>query len=102
MGVGCGLPAWIGEADQREGGSSARRRRRCKQGVKVSTRKGRREEGKCGFWKGGGGGEVDIYAEAKNLESLQPKNWHAKCHQIRCLIQTRSEDILCCISHSWL
>ena len=24
MGVGCGLPAWIGEAEQREGGSPAR------------------------------------------------------------------------------
>ena len=49
-GVGCGLPAWIGEAEQREGGSPARRQRRCKQGVKVSTWKGRRKEGKCGFW----------------------------------------------------
>ena len=29
----------------------------------------------------GRGGEVDISAEAKNLESLQPKNWRAKCHQ---------------------
>ena len=50
MGVGCGLPAWIGEAEEREGGSPARRRRRCKQGVKVSTWKGRQKEGKCGFW----------------------------------------------------
>ena len=50
MGVGCGLPAWIGEAEQPEGGSPARRRRRCKQGVKVSTWKGSRKEGKCGFW----------------------------------------------------
>ena len=33
------------------------------------------------------GGEVDISAEAENLESLQPKNWHAKCHQTRSLIQ---------------
>ena len=49
MGVGCGLPAWIGEAEQREGGSPARRRR-CKQGVKVSTWKGRQKGGKCGFW----------------------------------------------------
>ena len=49
MGVGCGLPAWIGEAEQREGGSLARRRR-CKQGVKVSTWKGRWKQGKCGFW----------------------------------------------------
>ena len=49
MGVGCGLPAWIDEAEQREGGSPVRRRR-CKQGVKVSTWKGRRKEGKCGFW----------------------------------------------------
>ena len=48
-GVGCGLPAWIDEAEQREGGSPTRRRR-CKQGVKVSTWKGRRKEGKCGFW----------------------------------------------------
>jgi len=50
MGVGCGLPTWIGEAEQREGGSPARRRRRCKQGVKVPTWKGRRKQGKCGFW----------------------------------------------------
>ena len=34
MGVGCGLPAWIDEAEQREGGSPARRRH-CKEGVKV-------------------------------------------------------------------
>ena len=33
-GVGCGLPVLVGEAEQREGGSPARRRR-CKQGVKV-------------------------------------------------------------------
>ena len=50
----------------------------------------------------GRGGEVDISAEAENLESLQPKNWRAKCHQTRSLIQTWSEDILCCISHGWL
>ena len=43
-GVGCGLPAWIGEAEQREGGSPARRWR-CKQGVKVSTWKERRKQG---------------------------------------------------------
>ena len=48
-GVGYGLPAWIGEAEQLEGGSPARRQR-CKQGVKVSTWKGRQKEGKCGFW----------------------------------------------------
>ena len=35
MGVGCGLPAWIGEAEEREGGSPGRRQRRGKQGVKV-------------------------------------------------------------------
>src|SRR3954468_17902893 len=48
-GWGSGLPAWIGKAEQCEGGSPARRRR-CKQGVKVSTWKGRRKQGKCGFW----------------------------------------------------
>ena len=36
----------------------------------------------------GRGGEVDISAEAENLESLQPKNWRAKCHQTRSLIQS--------------
>ena len=56
MGVGCGLPAWIGEAEQREGGSPARRRRRCKQGVKVSTWKGRRKGGNVAFGKGEGRG----------------------------------------------
>ena len=35
----------------------------------------------------GGGGEVDIFAEAKNLELLQQKNWRAKCHETRSLIQ---------------
>ena len=49
-GDGCGLPARIGEVEQCEGGSLARRRRCCKQGVKVSTWKGRPKEGKCGFW----------------------------------------------------
>ena len=83
-GVRCGLPAWIGEAEQREAGSPARRWRRCKQGVKVSTWKGRRKEGNVAFGKGGG--ELDISAEAENLESLQPKNWRAKCHQTRSLI----------------
>ena len=34
------------------------------------------------------GGEVDISAEAENLESLQRKNWRAKCHQTRSLIQS--------------
>ena len=70
MGVGCGLPAWIGEAEQREGGSPARRRC-CKQGVKVSTWKGRRKQ-----WLlvRRGGGEVDIATEAENFESLQRKN----------------------------
>ena len=55
MGVGCELPAWIEEAEQREGGSPTRRRR-CKQGVKVSTWKERRKQGKCGFGKGEGAG----------------------------------------------
>ena len=55
MGVGCRLPAWIGEAEQREGGSPARRRR-CKQGVKVSTWKGRRKRGNVAFGKGEGQG----------------------------------------------
>ena len=41
-GVGCALPAWIGEAEQHEGGSPARRQH-CKQLVKVSTWKGRRK-----------------------------------------------------------
>ena len=49
MGVGCGLPAWIDEAEQREGGLPARRQH-CNQGVKVSTWKGRQKQGKCGFW----------------------------------------------------
>ena len=35
----------------------------------------------------GRGGEVDISAEAENLESLQRKNWRAKCHQTWSLIQ---------------
>ena len=34
-----------------------------------------------------GSGEVDISAEAKNLEALQQTNWRTKCHQTRSLIQ---------------
>ena len=73
MGVGCGLPAWIGEAEQCEGGSPAR-------GVSLQER----SEGFNLEWKAktgemwllvrGGGGEVDISVEAENLESLQQKN----------------------------
>ena len=37
----------------------------------------------------GRGREVDISAEAENLESLKRKNWRAKCHQTRSLIQSR-------------
>ena len=36
---------------------------------------------------GKGGGEVDISVEPENLESLQRKNWRAKCHQTQSLIQ---------------
>ena len=60
------------------------------------------ERGEMWILVRGGDVEVDISAKAENLESLQPKNWRSKCHQTRSLIQTRSEDILCCISHGWL
>ena len=70
MGVGCGLPAWIGEAEQRKGWSPTRRRRRCKQGVKVSTWKGKAETGEMWLLVRGRGGEVDISAEAENFESV--------------------------------
>ena len=56
MGVGCGLPAWIGEVEEREGGSPTRRRRRCKQGVKVSTWKEGGKRGNVAFGKGEGAG----------------------------------------------
>ena len=55
MGVGCGLPAWIDEAEQREGGSPVRRRH-YKQGAKVLTWKGRRKQGNMDFGKGEGEG----------------------------------------------
>ena len=55
MGVGCGLTAWIDDPEQREGGSLARRRR-CKQGEKVSTWKGRWKQGNVAFGKGEGTG----------------------------------------------
>ena len=35
-----------------------------------------------------GGREVDISAEAENLESLQTKNWRAKCHHTQSLFQS--------------
>ena len=86
MGVGCGLPAWIGEAEQHEGGSPTR-------GAALQARsegfnlERKAETGKMWLLVRGRGGEVDISAEAENLESLQPKNWRAKCHQTRSLIQ---------------
>ena len=43
----------------------------------------------------GRGGEVDISAETENFESLQRKNWLAKCQQ------TVLQDILYRISHGW-
>ena len=55
MGVWCGLPAWIDEAELREGGSLARRPR-CKQRVKVSTWKEGRNKGNVAFGKGEGAG----------------------------------------------
>ena len=45
------------------------------------------EIGEMWFLVRGRGGEVDISAKAENLESLQQKNWRAKCHQTRSLIQ---------------
>ena len=45
------------------------------------------ETGEMWILERGRGGEVDISAEAENLESLQPKNWRAKCHQTQSLIQ---------------
>ena len=54
MGVGCGLPAWIDEAEQREGGLPASRR--CKKEVKVSTWRGRGNRGNVDFGKGEGAG----------------------------------------------
>ena len=42
---------------------------------------------------GKGEGEVDISAEAENLESLQRKSWRAKCHQTRSLIQNRVQYV---------
>ena len=73
MGVGSGLPAWIDEAEQHEGGSPARRRRCKKEGrrqgsgaarrrvageeaeLPVSSSEGlnlesKEEQWKCGFW----------------------------------------------------
>ena len=45
MGVGCGLPAWIGEAEQREGGSPTLQAR--SEGFNLEMKV---ETGKCGFW----------------------------------------------------
>ena len=45
------------------------------------------ERGEMWLLVRGRGGQVDISAEAENLESLRPKNWRAKCHQTQSLIQ---------------
>ena len=55
MGVGCGLPAWIDEAEKHEGGSPARRRR-CKQGVMVFNLKRKVETGEIWILVRGRGG----------------------------------------------
>ena len=70
MGVGCGLPAWIGGAEQREGGSPAR-------GAALQARsegfnlERKAETGEMWLLVRRRGGEVDFSAEAENLESLQ-------------------------------
>ena len=82
MGVGCGLPAWIDEAEQPERGSPTRRRR-CKQGVKVSTWKGRRKEGEMwllvkGRGRGGRyfrGSQKFGIASAKKLARKVSSDW---------------------------
>ena len=86
MGVWCGLPTWIDEAEQREGGSPAR-------GAALQARsegfnlERKAEAGEMWILVRGRGEEVDISAEAENLELVQRKNWCAKCHQTRSLIQ---------------
>ena len=86
MGVGCGLPAWINEAETREGGSPA------SQAALQARSEGFNLERKAEIGEMWllvrEGGEVDISVEAENLESLQRKNWGAKCHQTRSLIQS--------------
>ena len=52
MGVGCGLPAWIGEAEKCEGGSPTRRQRRYKQGVRFQLGKEGGNRGNLAFGKG--------------------------------------------------
>ena len=47
----------------------------------------------------GEGREVDISAEAKNLESLQRKNWRAKCHQTWSLTQSGLLTVAIAPSH---
>ena len=66
MGVGCGLPAWIGEAEQREGVSPMLQAR--SEGFNLEKKA---ETGEMWLLVRGRGREVDISAEAGNLESLQ-------------------------------
>ena len=63
---------------RRRGGGTASKEWRFELGKEGGNR------GNVAFGKGGG--EVDISVEAKNLESLQPKNWRTKCHPTRSLI----------------
>ena len=85
MGVWCGLPTWIDEAEQHEGGSPAR-------GAALQARsegfnlERKAKIGEMWLLVRGRGREVDI-SEAENLKSVQRKNWRAKCHQTRSLIQ---------------
>ena len=69
---------WITCLDR--GGRAARRRVAGEEAAALQARsegfnlERKAEIGEMWLWQGGGGEEVDISAEAENLESLQPKN----------------------------
>ena len=87
MGVECGLLAWIDEAEQREGGRVAGEEAALQARSEGFNLESKAKTGEMWLLVRGRGEEVDISAEAKNLDSLQGKNWRAKCHQTRSLIQ---------------
>ena len=114
MGVGCGLPAWIDEAEQHEGGSLARwaaleARSEC------FNMERKAEIGEMWLLVRGRGGEVDISAEAKKLvrkvssDTVPYSEWALdssrrtfSCKSYVYYNPTVLQDILCCISHGWL
>ena len=86
MGVGCGLPAWIGEAEQHEGGSPARvaALQARSEGFNLERKA---ETGEMWLLVRGRGRGGRYFRGSRKFGIASAKNWCAKCHQTQSLIQ---------------